>query len=107
MKILLDENIPIQLKRDLPEQNKWFTVRELGWQGTKNGQLLVRMVENNFQCLVTMDKNLYKQQNISELNLIIITIKAKDNKIDTLKMAIPEVIRLLTLKEKGIFEVTV
>ncbi|MEJ7682064.1 MAG: DUF5615 family PIN-like protein [Segetibacter sp.] len=107
MKILLDENIPIQLKRDLPENYKWFTVRELGWQGTKNGQLLERMIENNFEGLVTMDKNLYKQQNISGLSLFIIIIKAKDNKTETLKEAIPEIMQLLTSKMKGIFEVIV
>ncbi len=47
MKILLDENIPILLKKDLPEMYEWFTVRELGWQGTKNGQLLKRMLKKN------------------------------------------------------------
>ncbi len=60
MKILLDENIAILLKRDLPENYKWFTVRELGWQGKKNGQLLERMIDNDFEGLITTDKNLYK-----------------------------------------------
>jgi len=107
MKILLDENIPVKLKKDLPEDYDWFTVRELEWQGTRNGKLLERMLENDFEGLITMDKNLYKQQNISNLSLLLITIKARDNKIQTLQKAIPEIIQLLISKIKGIFEVQV
>ena len=107
MKILLDENLPVQLKKILPANHEWFTVRELGWQGTKNGQLLKRMVEDNFEGLVTMDKSLYKQQNVLILNLFVITIKAKDNKIETLRKAIPEVMKLTTSKIKGTFEIRV
>lgn len=87
----------------MPEKYKWFTVRELGWQGTKNGQLLRRMIENNFEGLVIMDKNLYKQQNISRLNLFIITIKAKDNKIETLQKAIPEINKIINVKNERNF----
>jgi len=107
MKILPDENIPIQLKRNLPEDYDWFTVRELRWQGTKKGQLLKRMIADNFEALITMDKSLYKQQNIAGLNLFIITIKSKDNKIETLQKAIPEIMELLKSDRKGIFEVNI
>lgn len=107
MKILLDENIPIQLKNYFPFSHNWFTVRELGWHGIKNGQLLKRMVEYSFEGLITMDKNLYKQQNLSRIDIFIVTIKAKDNKIETLQKAIPEIMQLLALEVKGTFEVRV
>ncbi len=42
-----------------------------------------------------------------ELNIFIITIKAKDNKIGTLQDAISEITQLLTSKQKGIFEVVI
>lgn len=96
----MDENLPIQLKKSFPKNYKWFTVRELNWQGTKNGQLLKKMLENNLEGLVTMDKSLYKQQNVSALNLFIITIKANDNKIETPKKAIPKIMQLLALEKE-------
>lgn len=52
MKILLDENIPVKLKRSLPQEHLWMTVRELGWQGTKNGKLLKQMVSEGFEGLI-------------------------------------------------------
>jgi len=39
MKILLDENIPKNLKKDL-SQFDVITVQEMGWNGLQNGALL-------------------------------------------------------------------
>ena len=105
MKVLLDENIPVQFKRFLSEAHQWFTVRELGWQGTKNGKLLKQMVSEDFRGLITMDKSLYQQQSFAELEIFIIVINAKDNKIETLKKAIAAITQLLTPKLSGYFEV--
>jgi hypothetical protein len=63
------KNIAVQFKKDLPEDYSWFTVRELEWQGTRNGKLLERMSEDDFKGLITIDKSLYKQQNLSNLSL--------------------------------------
>jgi predicted nuclease of predicted toxin-antitoxin system len=41
MKLLLDENLPKHLKTDFPEHNV-YTVRDMGWSGKKNGELLQR-----------------------------------------------------------------
>ncbi|MDZ7756223.1 DUF5615 family PIN-like protein [Rhodohalobacter sp.] len=62
MKLLLDENIPHSLKKDLSEF-EIFTVQDVGWQGKENGELLGLMLENDFQALITADKNLQSQQN--------------------------------------------
>lgn len=105
MKILLDENIPIQLKRSFPKYHEWYTVRELEWQGTKNGQLLRLMISKGFEGLITMDKNLYKQQNILKLEIFVILINARDNKIETLKTVIGDIMKLLAVKLVGYFEV--
>jgi predicted nuclease of predicted toxin-antitoxin system len=105
MKVLLDENIPIQLKRYLPQTHEWYTVRELGWQGTKNGRLLKQMVLERFDGLVTMDKNLYKQQNFLTLEIFVIVISSRDNKIETLRKVIDDILKLLTNGLVGYFEV--
>lgn len=40
MKILLDESLPRKLKYDFPEEHIIFSVRDKGWLGKKNGELL-------------------------------------------------------------------
>lgn len=44
MKLLLDENLPKRLKQDFPDHDV-YTVRDMEWNGIKNGQLLTLMVE--------------------------------------------------------------
>ena len=61
MRLLLDENLPKRLKADFPE-HEIFTVRDKGWNGIKNGELLQLMVADNFNALLTFDKNLQHQQ---------------------------------------------
>ena len=40
MKILLDENLPRQLKADFGPDYDAKSVRDMGWLGKKNGELL-------------------------------------------------------------------
>jgi hypothetical protein len=68
MRLLLNENLPKRLKDDFPN-HEVYTVREKEWNGIKNGQLLQLLLENNFDALLTFDKNLAYQQNFpKELN---------------------------------------
>ena len=62
MRLLLDENLPKRLKVDFPE-HEIYTVRDKGWNGIKNGDLLELLLENSFDALLTFDKNLQHQQN--------------------------------------------
>jgi predicted nuclease of predicted toxin-antitoxin system len=71
MKILLDENLPKKLKRDLSEHTV-FTVRECGWNGKKNGELLALMQQELFDVLITFDKNLQHQQNFTKYTVSVI-----------------------------------
>jgi len=63
MKILLDESVIKRLKKYL-EEFEVFTVRELALSGIKNGELMTYCVENKFDILLTIDKNLMHQQNL-------------------------------------------
>ena len=56
MKILLDENLPKQLKSDFGPDYEVKTVRDMGWLGKKNGELLGLIVFNGFDFFVTIDK---------------------------------------------------
>ena len=72
MKILIDECVPHLVKRGLPNRVV-KTVREMGWSGTQNGELLV-LAEASFEVFVTSDKNLRYQQNLRGRKLAIILL---------------------------------
>lgn len=65
MRLLLDENLPKRLKLDFLE-HEIYTVRDKGWNGIKNGELLTLLLDNNFDALLTFDKNLQQQQNFTK-----------------------------------------
>ena len=100
MKILLDENLPWRLKRDFHEIET-FAVRDMDWEGVKNGELLRRMNENGFDILVTFDKNLQHQQNLSKFGISVIILDAPGNKYLDLLPLIPKVVDTLQIPFEG------
>ena len=78
MKILLDECINKRLKNHLTDFQV-YTVNELGWSGIKNGKLMSLCVENNFDILLTIDKNLRFQQNLDKYFLTIAILNSKNS----------------------------
>jgi predicted nuclease of predicted toxin-antitoxin system len=57
MKLLLDENLPKRLKEDFTN-HEIYSIRDKGWNGVKNGELLKLMIAEEFDALLTFDKNL-------------------------------------------------
>ncbi|MBV6438891.1 MAG: hypothetical protein DYG98_19275 [Haliscomenobacteraceae bacterium CHB4] len=94
MKLLLDENLPRRLKKDL-HAYKIFTVRDMGWTGKKNGELLTLMLQNGFNVLLTFDRNLQHQQNFSKYPVAVFVLNAPGNDYGTLQPLMPLVISLL------------
>ncbi|MCF0056667.1 DUF5615 family PIN-like protein [Dyadobacter sp. CY356] len=78
MRLLLDENLPKRLKSDFPE-HEVFTVRDKEWNGVKNGELLRLMLANNFDVLLTFDKNLQDQQNFLRYTITVFVLTAHIN----------------------------
>ena len=78
MKLLLDENLPKKLKQDFQEF-EIYTVREFGWNGKTNGELLKLMLEEGIEALMTFDKNLQHQQNFEKYPLSVIVLTAESN----------------------------
>lgn len=95
MKILLDENMPTKVKYDFGESYNVSTVRDMGWLGKKNGELLGLAAFNGFDIFITLDKNLKNQQNLNKVDLKFIVLLAKDNKHQTLQPYIGKVKELL------------
>ena len=95
MKILLDENLPTKLKLDFGNEHEIKTVREMKWNGKKNGELLGLMTMNGFQVFITMDKNLRYQQNVKKYSITIFVLNARNNKHQTIQPYIAKVAKLL------------
>ncbi len=98
MKILLDENLPAKVKYDFGEGFKILTVRDMGWAGKKNGELLGLAVLNGFDIFLTIDKNLKHQQKLNKIDLKFIVLLAPDNKHQTLQ---PYIAKLNALFSDG------
>jgi hypothetical protein len=94
MRLLLDENLPKRLKLDFPD-HEIFTVRDKGWNGIKNGQLLSLLLVNNFDALFTFDKNLSYQQNFSKYTITVFVLNAPINSYMELTKLSPQVHKYL------------
>ncbi len=90
MRLLLDENLPKRLKKDFPNQ-EIYTVSDKGWNGIKNGQLLQLMSEEDFNALLTFDKNLQHQQNFQKYTITIFVLSALNNTYIELTKLSPKV----------------
>lgn len=89
MKLLLDENLPTKLKGFFSEGHQLFTVKDMKWQGKKNGELLGLLTFNGFDAFITVDKNLKYQQNLGKFRIKIFILNASDNKLTTLEPFVP------------------
>lgn len=90
MKLLLDENLPKRLKQDFFEY-EIYTVRDMGWNGKKNGELLKLLLEDGFDVFLTFDKNLQYQQNFNKYSLPVLVLNARDNSYSTLSNLVPQI----------------
>lgn len=89
MKLLLDENLPKRLKEDF-SAHEVYTVRDKGWNGIKNGPLLKLMLENQFDALITFDKNLQHQQNFQKYSIAVFVLTAFNNTYNEVKKLLPQ-----------------
>ena len=72
------------------------TISEAGWRGVKNGALL-RLAAEEFDVLLTVDRNLEYQQNFSGLKLAVVVMEAESNDIAVLRPLLPAVREALLL----------
>jgi predicted nuclease of predicted toxin-antitoxin system len=95
MKVLLDENLPHELRLALMPTHDVFTVSYLGWSSLENGSLLSQAAAIGFDAMITKDQGIEHQQNMSNLPLSVVVIRAKTNKIDDIRPLIPELLSIL------------
>jgi len=93
MRILLDECLPRRLRDELPG-HEVHTVPDAGWKGKKNGELLV-LAAGHFDVFLTVDAGIEYQQNLGQLALGVIALKARTNRIEDLRPLMPRVLQVL------------
>ena len=89
MRVLLDEQMPRDLAAELPGHDV-RTVGQQGWKGLENGELLTRAAAA-FDVLISMDKNLPVEQDISRHELALVLIRATSNRIEDLRPLVPAI----------------
>ncbi len=80
MKVLLDENLDHRLRRSLGD-HEIYTVRYMGWDGLKNGDLLDAAERSGFDLLLTGDQTLSYEQNLTGLRLAIVALSTVEWRI--------------------------
>ena len=94
MRVLLDEQLDRRLKQLFDAEIDAITVADAGWKGMKNGQLL-RTAQTEFDAVITMDKGIEHQQNLSNLEMGIIILSAKSTRYVDVAPLITEVNQIL------------
>ena len=105
MKLLLDENLPKKLKNDFSDYIV-YTVSDKLWNGKKNGELLRAMIDDEFDVLLSFDKNLQHQQNFNKYQIAVFLLNAEDNTYLTLQKLVHQIKTLLKLPlQNGVTEI--
>lgn len=103
MRLLLDECVPVRLRRALPS-HQVTTVVQQGWSGIKNG-ILLALAGPSFDAFVTVDKNLPYQQNTSNLPLAVLVLDAVSNELPYLMPLVPKLEAALANLKPGSYVV--
>jgi hypothetical protein len=75
MRILFDQGTPVPLRQYLIE-HVVTTAYEEGWSNLSNGDLLKSAEDKGYQILVTTDRNLRYQQNLSDRQIAIVVLRS-------------------------------
>ena len=79
----------------------------MGWSGKENGELL-RLAAGSFDVLLTADRNLEHQQNLTTLPIAVVVLVAPTNRIESLAPLVPESLRRLpTLAPRRLVQIGV
>ena len=100
MRVPLDENLDWRLVRYFDADFQVTTVSRLGWKGMRNGELL-QQAAATFDALVTMDKGIEHQQNLSKYAIGVILISARSNRIQDIQPAMLKVNQVLREVQPG------
>jgi hypothetical protein len=102
VRVLLDENVPHDLIVALIGHDV-ETVQRLGWSGVKNGDLL-RRASGQIDALVTMDRKLEREHDLSVLSFGVIVLLARSNRMVHLLPLVAPLLEALAGIKPGLIE---
>ena len=100
MCLLLDEMLDRRLGRLLGEEHKTVTIKQRGWDGKRNGELLA-LAQDEFDAFLTMDRGIEHQQNLSSVDLAVVLLRAKSNAIEDIAPLVGEIEAALSSARPG------
>jgi hypothetical protein len=95
VKLLLDENLPQQMRLEL-SGHEVFTAGYMKWSGIENGELLRLAADAGFDALITNDRGLEYEQNLNALPLSVIVLLARSNTIEAIRSVYPDLMEALS-----------
>ena len=100
MLALLDESLPRPLAPKIPG-HEVRTVRQMGWAGIVNGELLRRAAAAGFVALETADRSIEHQQNMARAGIGLVVLIAPSNRLEHLEPLAPRVAEALATIRPG------
>lgn len=104
MRILLDHNLPRQLVRLLPDHDVRVAAL-LGWAELSNGELLRQAEIAGFNCMLTGDRNIIHQQNLTGRTIALVTLNSTRRNVILPQVAVVDA-ALLQVRAGAYIEVT-
>jgi predicted nuclease of predicted toxin-antitoxin system len=100
MKVLLDECLPVDLRRGFTG-HEVHTAEWAGFKGMQNGELLAAAEMAGYQLLVTTDQGFPSQQKLAGRAIAIVVVRAPTNKIADLTPLIGAIEQVLARAQAG------
>jgi hypothetical protein len=106
VKILLDEILPPKLRHDLIGHDV-NAVALQGWNGLTNGKLLREAAAAGFEVMLTRDRGIEFEQNLTNLPIAIVLLIPKTADLPSLRAMMPEVLEILrTIRPRSMVKLT-
>lgn len=88
MRVVLDACVPRRLA-DALAGHEVKTAHQMGW-GNLDDRPLLDAIAGRFDALVTVDKNLPKQQRLDDRPFAVLVLRARTNRLEDLLPLVPE-----------------
>ena len=99
MRLLLDESMPEGMRFSFIGHDVQ-TAGYRGWKSKSNGELLA-LARDEFDALITADRGIPKQQNLTDRDVAVVVIAAISNGAKDLEPWVPQVLEALQGLERG------
>jgi hypothetical protein len=94
VKLLLDENLPHQIRLEL-SGHEVITAAYMNWSGIENGEFLRRAADAGLDAVLTNDRGLEHEQNVDSLPVAVIVLLAKANTVEAIRLLYPDLFATL------------